>query len=181
MPVSASSHLYRLSNYWGFTAYAISLGSSYFQVWGGGVGSRLVGSHFQVSSDAPIAGHFAACCFIAIDYNSPQSPPVSSLAATLPTCTVQRLLHRLPGLLRALQDSPQGLLAPYLPFVSQSSCTASGPACVRRDTPSRSLSQVRDGEEGIRSLPPLAVSLLDQTDPPGRISRPRLTDAALPE
>ena len=38
----------------------------------------------------------------------------------------QRLLHRLPSLLRALQDSPQGLLAPYLPFVSQSSCTASG-------------------------------------------------------
>ena len=38
----------------------------------------------------------------------------------------QRLLHRLPSLLRALQDSPQGLLAPYLPFVSQSSCTAFG-------------------------------------------------------
>ena len=38
----------------------------------------------------------------------------------------QRLLHRLPGLLRALQDSPQGLLAPYLPFVSNNNCTLAG-------------------------------------------------------
>ena len=43
MPVPASSHLYRLSNYWGFTAYAISLGSSYFQVCvGGGGGSACI-------------------------------------------------------------------------------------------------------------------------------------------
>ena len=33
MPVSASSHLYRLATIWGFTAFAIGLGSSYFQVW----------------------------------------------------------------------------------------------------------------------------------------------------
>ena len=36
MPVSASSDLYRLANFWGFTAFAISLGSSYFQVCGEG-------------------------------------------------------------------------------------------------------------------------------------------------
>ena len=48
----------------------------------------------------------------------------------------QRLLHRLPSLLRALQDSPQGLLAPYLPFVSHSSCTASGAAGARLDAAS---------------------------------------------
>ena len=48
MTVSASSHLYRLSNYWGFTAYAISLGSSYFQVWEGGCMCRYY-PYFQLS------------------------------------------------------------------------------------------------------------------------------------
>ena len=62
MPVSASSHLYRLSNYWGFTAYAISLGSSYFQVRGGSEGGFAVclgSSYFQVRGGSE--GGFSVC------------------------------------------------------------------------------------------------------------------------
>ena len=44
MPVSASSHLYRLATIWGFTAFAIGLGSSYFQVWNG-LGGRYKPIH----------------------------------------------------------------------------------------------------------------------------------------
>ena len=47
------------------------------------------------------------------------------LTAPSPSPPAQRLLHRLPRLLRALQDSPgQGPMAPYLPYVSQDSNAA---------------------------------------------------------
>ena len=36
MEVTSSCRLFRLANYWGFTAFTICLGSSYFQVWEGG-------------------------------------------------------------------------------------------------------------------------------------------------
>ena len=62
MPVSASSDLYRLANFWGFTAFAVSLGSSYFQVWTeGGSAGGLWGYWKRCERALRVGAHTSRC------------------------------------------------------------------------------------------------------------------------